>query len=155
MPKLKTQSAEPKTQGDLRGHNTRMQLLSYVERFERLQEERDGLGDDQKEVMKEAKGLGFDTKILRKAIQRRKMDKAQRDEADSMLELYEDVIREAEKQQISQSVDEGAGPAPEPKAKKFWGKSKQMDVEELAPSDNEVEAKAAADIGHAADHPEA
>lgn len=73
------------------------QLLSFVERYERLQEERDGLGDDQKEVMAEAKGTGFDTKILRQVIRRRKMNSADRMEQDSVLELYEEGIRTAEK----------------------------------------------------------
>lgn len=107
MPKLKTESAEPKTAGDLRNHNTRQMLYNYVQRFERLTEEMEALGDDRKEVMSEAKGLGFDTKILRKVIQRRKMDSASREEGDSILELYEDTIREAEKAEKAQSIAEG------------------------------------------------
>lgn len=149
MAKLKTESAEPKTQGDMRNHNTRMQLLSYVERHERLQEERDALGDDQKEIMDEAKGLGFDTKVLRTVIRRRKMDSAARMEADSMLELYEDVIQEAQKQQVAQSMSDGAGPEPAPR--RGWAAPKPPVTE---PDDEEVEAAATAEILHAADHPE-
>lgn len=107
MPKLKTEGTEPKTSGDLRSSNTMMQLLSFVERFERLQEERDAIGDDQKEVMSEAKGMGFDTKIMRLAIRRRKMDPDDRMEGDSILEVYEEAIREAQKNQIATSVAEG------------------------------------------------
>lgn len=148
MAKLKTESAEPKTQGDMRNHNTRMQVLTYVERFERLQEERDALGDDQKEIMSEAKGLGFDTKVLRTVIRRRKMDAADRMEADSMLELYEDVIQEAQKQQVAQSMSEGTGPEPAPR--RGWAAKPPV----TEPDDEEVEATAAAEIGHAADHAE-
>lgn len=107
MPKLKTQSAEPKTAGDLRSSNTMAQLLGYVERTERLQEEIDGLTDDKKEVMEEAKSLGFDTAILRVAIRRRKMDAAARQESDSILELYEEVIAQAEAKQKQASIDAG------------------------------------------------
>lgn len=107
MPKLKTESAEPKTHGDMRNSNTMAQLYGYVERFERLQEEKDALAADQKEVMGEAKGLGFDTAILRKVIQRRKLDSGTRMEIDSMLELYEEVIAEQAKKQIAQSEADG------------------------------------------------
>lgn len=178
MAKLKTESAETKTAGDLRpGSNSMMQLLSFVERWERLQEERAALGDDQKEVMAEAKGMGFDTSTLRKVIARRRMDTADRQEADAMLELYEDTIRQAEKQQVAKSIAEGSDPAPAPQAttpaekpngdaflngitqpRRKWGQKKepapaQTDVETW-PDDAQVQAQAAAEIGHAADHPE-
>lgn len=103
MPKLKTASTEPKTAGDLRNSNTMAMLYGFVERYERLQEERDGLGEDQKEIMGEAKGLGFDTTILKRAIQRRKKNAADVMDADATLELYEEVLREQEKKQLAQS----------------------------------------------------
>lgn len=103
MARLNTETVQTKTAGDMRDSNTMMQLLSYVERHERLQEERDALGTDQKEVMEEAKGLGFDTKILRQAIRRRKMGADERITADSLLETYEEAIRTAEKKQVAQS----------------------------------------------------
>ncbi len=106
MPKLKTESTTPKTAGDMRNSNTMSMLLSFVERHERLQEEVDALSADKKEVREEAKGLGFDTKIIRKVIQRRKMDSATRMETDSLMELYEDAIREAQKKQVAQSEAE-------------------------------------------------
>lgn len=81
------------------GHNSgdvggiaRDRLKSFVERIERLDEEKRGLQEDIKEIYAEAKGTGFDTKILRKLIQRRKMNKADRDEQDTILELYEDAL---------------------------------------------------------------
>lgn len=83
------------------GHNSgdvggiaRDRLKSFVERIERLNEEKRGLQEDIKEIYAEAKGTGFDTKIMRKLIQRRKMDKADREEQDAILELYEDTLLE-------------------------------------------------------------
>ena len=59
------------------------QLRSFVERIERLEEERRGLGEDIKEVFAGAKALGFDTKIMREVIKVRKMDRAERQEQES------------------------------------------------------------------------
>lgn len=74
-----------------------MQLYSFVERIERLSEEHRALREDITEVFGEAKGQGFDTKILRMAIRRRAMDAGDRKEMDSMLELYEEAIGTAAK----------------------------------------------------------
>ena len=63
-------------------------LKSFVERIERLEEERRALGADIKEVYAEAKGNGFDTKIMRQVIRLRKMEVADRREQDELLELY-------------------------------------------------------------------
>lgn len=72
------------------GDNAKAQLISTVERIERLEEEIAGLSEDRKEIYSEAKGVGFDTKTIRKLIQLRKMDPASRKEAQAMLELYEE-----------------------------------------------------------------
>jgi uncharacterized protein (UPF0335 family) len=64
------------------------QLKSIVERIERLEEEKKTIAADIKEVYAEAKGNGFDTKILRKVISLRKKDANEREEEESMLELY-------------------------------------------------------------------
>ncbi len=64
------------------------QLLSIIERIERLEEEKKGISDDIKEVYAEAKGNGYDTKILRKIVSLRKQDAAEREEQDAILELY-------------------------------------------------------------------
>src|ERR1700728_1574051 len=64
------------------------QLRSIVERLERLEEEKKALAEDIKDVYAEAKGNGFDTKIIRKIISRRKRDQAELDEEDTMLEVY-------------------------------------------------------------------
>ena len=64
------------------------QLKSLVERVERLEEEKTALSGDIREVYAEAKGHGFDTKIMRKVVALRKMDSNEREEQDSLLDLY-------------------------------------------------------------------
>ncbi len=71
-------------------------LKSFIERIERLEEEKKGLQDDIKEVFAEAKGTGFDTKIMRQIIRLRKMDKNDRDEQETLLELYKQALGMAE-----------------------------------------------------------
>jgi uncharacterized protein (UPF0335 family) len=63
-------------------------LRSFVERVERLEEEKKALSDDIKEIYAEAKGEGFDTKILRQVVSLRKLDKADFQEREAMLDLY-------------------------------------------------------------------
>ena len=64
------------------------QLRAFIERIERLEEEKKATADDIKEVYAEAKGNGFDTKVLRKVVSLRKQDAAERQEQDAILELY-------------------------------------------------------------------
>jgi len=64
------------------------QLKSLVERVERLEEEKAALSNDLKEVYAEAKGQGFDTKIMRQVIKLRKMEEPDRKEQDELLDLY-------------------------------------------------------------------
>lgn len=77
------------------GHNSGIageRLNSFVERIERLEEEKKALADDIREVYAEAKGAGFTVKVLRKVVRRRAMDAAARREEDEMLDLYERVL---------------------------------------------------------------
>ena len=67
-------------------------LRAFIERIERLEEERTALGADIREVFAEAKGTGFDTKIMRQVIKLRKMNGADRQEADHLLELYKRAL---------------------------------------------------------------
>lgn len=67
-------------------------LKSFIERVERLEEEKAALAEDIKEVMAEAKATGFDTKTIRKVIKLRKMDIEKRREEDELLELYKAAI---------------------------------------------------------------
>ena len=68
------------------------QLRLYVERVERLEEEKKGISDDIKDVYLEAKSQGYDTKTLRAIVRLRKMEKNARDEADALLETYRAAI---------------------------------------------------------------
>lgn len=63
-------------------------LNSFVERIERLEEEKAAMVADLREVYAEAKGTGFDTKILRMVMRMRKLDKADFQEQEAMLDLY-------------------------------------------------------------------
>lgn len=67
-------------------------LKSYIERIERLEEEKAALAVDVREVFAEAKANGFDTKTMRQVIKLRKMDINERDEQDHMLDLYKRVL---------------------------------------------------------------
>lgn len=64
------------------------QLKAFINRIERLEEEKAALAADIKEVFSEAKGTGFDTKIMRQVIRLRKLDKADFQEQEAMLDLY-------------------------------------------------------------------
>jgi len=63
-------------------------LRSYIQRIERLEEEKKALGADIREVYGEAKSTGFDPKIMRKVVALRKMDPADRQEQESLLGVY-------------------------------------------------------------------
>ena len=69
-------------------------LRSIVERLERLEEDKQAILGDMKEVFAEAKGEGYDVKILRKVIRIRKQDKAKRQEEDAILDLYLSALGE-------------------------------------------------------------
>lgn len=64
------------------------QLRSFIERIERLEEEKQTIADEIKEVFAEAKGTGFDTKAMRTIIRLRKKDAAERQEEEAILDLY-------------------------------------------------------------------
>lgn len=64
------------------------QLRAFIERVERLEEEKKTISDDIKDVFAEMKGTGFDTKAVRTIIRLRKQDQAEREEAEALLDLY-------------------------------------------------------------------
>ena len=64
------------------------QLRAFIERIERLEEEKKTIADDIKEVYAEMKGTGFDTKAVRSILRLRKQDQAERQEAEAILDLY-------------------------------------------------------------------
>lgn len=66
----------------------REQLKAIVERVERLEEEKKAIADDIRDIFAEAKANGFDTKVLRQVIRLRKQDLAERQEQETVLDLY-------------------------------------------------------------------
>ena len=68
------------------------QLRLFIERIERLEEEKKGMSDDIKDVYLEAKSQGYDSKTMRAIVRLRKMEKNARDEADALLETYRSAL---------------------------------------------------------------
>lgn len=68
------------------------QLRLFIERIERLSEEKQSIADDIKDVYAEAKGQGYDGKTIRQIVKLRKMEKDARDEADALLETYRSAL---------------------------------------------------------------
>ena len=73
-------------------------LRSLVERIERVEEEIKALTDDKKDIYAEAKGEGFDVKILKEVIRIRKQDQEERQEHESLLEVYLHALEDVEPQ---------------------------------------------------------
>ena len=84
------QEAEPETRdvGGVAGDR----LRSFIERIERLEEEKTALSDDIKEIYAELKGVGYDAKTVRKIVTLRKLDSEKRREADELLDLYKTAV---------------------------------------------------------------
>lgn len=68
------------------------QLRLFIERVERLEEEKKGISDDIRDVYLEAKSQGFDTKTMRAIVKLRRMEKDARDEMDALLETYRNAL---------------------------------------------------------------
>ncbi|HKR16439.1 DUF2312 domain-containing protein [Rhizorhapis sp.] len=68
------------------------QLRLFIERIERLEEEKKGIGDDIKDVYSEAKSNGYDTKTMRAIVRLRKMEAHARQEAEALLETYKAAL---------------------------------------------------------------
>jgi len=68
------------------------ELRQFIERFERLEAEKKDLADQQKEVMAEAKGRGYDTKVMRKVIALRKRDANDIAEEEAVLDMYKQAL---------------------------------------------------------------
>ena len=67
-------------------------LKSFIERIEKLEEERKAIGSDIRDVYAEAKGTGFDVKTMRALVRLRKMDAADRDEQETLLDVYKQAL---------------------------------------------------------------
>ncbi len=79
---------------DVLSGTAQSQLKTIIERIERLEEDKAAVTADLKEVYGEAKGNGFDTKILRKVVRYRKQDRAKQLEEEALLDLYLSAIGE-------------------------------------------------------------
>jgi uncharacterized protein (UPF0335 family) len=77
---------------DVLNSTAQTRLKTIIERIERLEEDKAAVAGDLKEVFAEAKGEGFDVKILRKVVRLRKQDKAKRQEEEALLDLYLSAI---------------------------------------------------------------
>jgi uncharacterized protein (UPF0335 family) len=77
---------------DVLNTTAQTQLKSIIERIERLEEDKAAISNDLKEVYLEAKGNGFDVKVLRKVVRLRKQDKAKRLEEEALIDLYLSAI---------------------------------------------------------------
>lgn len=82
------QEAETKDVGGVAGSR----LKSFIERIERLEEEKSSVVEDIKETYAEAKGVGFDPKTIRKVIKIKNMDAEKRQEEEALLDLYKTAI---------------------------------------------------------------
>ena len=70
-------------------------ILSFIERVEQIEEELKALNEGKKEVFSEAKGEGFDVKVLKEILKLRKQDEDERDEQESLLDLYMRAMQNA------------------------------------------------------------
>ena len=68
------------------------ELRQFIERFERLEVEKKDIADQQKEVLGEAKGRGYDVKVLRKIVTLRRRDESEVAEEEAVLELYKEAL---------------------------------------------------------------
>ena len=86
--------AEENASPDVLNSATQGRLRTIVERLERLEEDKQAIMADQKEVFAEAKGEGYDVKTLRKVLRIRKQDLAKRQEEEAILDLYLSALGE-------------------------------------------------------------
>lgn len=84
----KAHTSDGKPRSNSADSTTANQLRAFIERIERLEEEKKTVADDIKDVYGEAKGMGFDTKAMRKIIQLRKKDADERAEEEAILDTY-------------------------------------------------------------------
>ena len=94
MDVVEEMGVETSGEADVMGTAAREQIKSFVARIERLEEEKATIAADIKEVYAEAKSTGFDTKVLRKVVSLRKMDRNERMEMEAILDLYLSAVGE-------------------------------------------------------------
>ncbi len=77
---------------DVTGGVAAQELRSFIERVERLEQEKKDIADQIKEVMAEAKGRGYDTKVMRKIVSLRKRDQDDIAEEEAILDMYKSAL---------------------------------------------------------------
>ena len=77
-------------------HNSAPILMEFIETIESLEEAKSNIADDIKDVYAEVKGVGFDVKVVRKVIKRRKIDREKLQEEDYLLDTYEKAVEDFE-----------------------------------------------------------
>ena len=87
-------------------------LRAFVERIERLEEDIKGLNEDKKDVFAEAKGEGFDVKILKEVIRLRRQDQDERDEHETLLDVYMRAMDTTSPAPVAAAEPETAAPRP-------------------------------------------
>ncbi len=83
---------EEKTEGEGGYRVAAAELRQFIERYERIDQERKDLVENMKEIMAEAKGRGYDTKVIRKIIAMRKRDKDDLSEEEAVMEMYKAAL---------------------------------------------------------------
>ena len=122
------------------------QLRAFIERVERLEEEKASIGADIKEVYAEAKGNGFDTKVLRRIVAIRKMDAAERAEQEALLELYLSALgmtpleEAAARDEDDEEVDPEDIVNPE-EAERLYAKAVKLVTDDDKPSTSYIQRK--------------
>ena len=86
-PKPNNENSEPEIKGV-----TADRLRGFIERIERLEEEKKGIADDIKSIYAESKSLGFETKIMRKIVSLRKLEQQDRMEQEEMIDVYKHAL---------------------------------------------------------------
>ena len=92
LPGSSAGSVAAHTSDDVLNQAAQTRLRTIIERIERLEVDKAAVSNDLKEVYAEAKGEGFDVKILRKIVRIRKMDAAKRSEEEALIDLYLSAI---------------------------------------------------------------
>lgn len=133
------------------------QLRAFVERIERLEEEISTLNADKSEVYKEAKATGFDVKVLRKVIAARRMDRSERQEAETLFDLYMAELEGSVRARV-EKIEKFQPVATDQHADANAGSSRTTDMRETdrkasGSEDAVVTAGEAAQIPHSSLHP--
>jgi len=84
--------AETGTASPAKGNVAAAELRQFVERLERLEEEKKAISDDMRDVLAELKGRGYDVKAVRQILKIRKQDQAERQEQEAILDVYLEAL---------------------------------------------------------------